>query len=517
MTLTTPQNHHKVYLVSLLLLAIGLPLSHALMSIAQIILLGNWIIEGELKQKFRNFFSNPPALIVSGVFIIHLIGLAYSSDLNYGSEDIRKKIPLILLPLILSTTRKIEEKEMRLILKVFIASVFAGTIISFGIYLGLTGTEISDVRQISVFISHIRFSLMIALSMLFCLKLMQRAEKMQKLYYTLLILWFLIFLIILESLTGLFILAATGFPVAFFSLRNTSAFKRRIGYALLITALLVPTAFIAHEVKNFYTIETIVPEKLEKFTARGEPYEHELTDKEVENGRYVRIYIAREELKQAWNDRSILDFDSLDKRGHLLEYTVYRYLTSKGLRKDAEGLSSLNPGEIADIENGVANPDYKYSDIRSRIKQVIWEIDRYFKDYNPSGHSVSMRLEFWKTAVQIVRKNFWFGVGTGDVVKAFEKEYLLNNTPLDKEYRHRSHNQFLALATALGVIGLLYFLFSLTAPFIFLSQSRSFFYITFFFVAALSMFTEDTLETQAGVTFFAFFNSMFLFGSKAEK
>ena len=36
----------------------------------------------------------------------------------------------------------------------------------------------------------------------------------------------------------------------------------------------------------------------------------------------------------------------------------------------------------------------------------------------------------------------------------------------------------------------------------------------FMFIAMLSFFTEDTLETQAGVTFVAFFMSLFLVGAK---
>jgi hypothetical protein len=42
-------------------------------------------------------------------------------------------------------------------------------------------------------------------------------------------------------------------------------------------------------------------------------------------------------------------------------------------------------------------------------------------------------------------------------------------------------------------------------------------YITFFLIAVVSFLTEDTLETQAGVTFFAFFNSFFLFVFKKEE
>jgi hypothetical protein len=85
------------------------------------------------------------------------------------------------------------------------------------------------------------------------------------------------------------------------------------------------------------------------------------------------------------------------------------------------------------------------------------------------------------------------------------------NSPLTAEWRLRSHNQFLAIGTAFGIIGLIWFLIALFYP-LFLKEYRiDYFYFLFIVIAVLSMLTEDTLESQAGVTFFAFFNSLFLF------
>jgi len=41
-----------------------------------------------------------------------------------------------------------------------------------------------------------------------------------------------------------------------------------------------------------------------------------------------------------------------------------------------------------------------------------------------------------------------------------------------------------------------------------------YFYLSFFVIMIVSMVSEDTIETQAGVTIFAFFTSLFLFGKK---
>ena len=42
-------------------------------------------------------------------------------------------------------------------------------------------------------------------------------------------------------------------------------------------------------------------------------------------------------------------------------------------------------------------------------------------------------------------------------------------------------------------------------------KNRNYLYLIFMFIMMLSMFTEDTIETQIGVTLFAFFNSFLVF------
>ena len=153
---------------------------------------------------------------------------------------------------------------------------------------------------------------------------------------------------------------------------------------------------------------------------------------------------------------------------------------------------------------GVFNPT-------ARMQEIFWELNIYLKGGNPSGYSVAQRFEFWKAAIGIIKENFFIGVGTGDVEKAFDEQYEKINSPLTQEWRLRSHNQFLAIGTAFGVIGILWFLIALFYPLLSLKNYKDYFYLTFFIISFLSMLTEDTLETQVGITFFAFFNSLFLF------
>ncbi|MCE9537968.1 MAG: hypothetical protein K8R85_01955, partial [Bacteroidetes bacterium] len=148
--------HYYIYVFALMMLVVGLPLSKFLMSLSQIILACNWLLEGDLKNKFANFWKNKTALIVSSILLLHFIGLTYTSDFAYAFKDIRIKAPLFILPLIISTSTPLSQKLFDAILKLLVGAVFIGTIISSLILINVIHRPVIDIRDISIFISHIR-------------------------------------------------------------------------------------------------------------------------------------------------------------------------------------------------------------------------------------------------------------------------------------------------------------------------------------------------------------------------
>jgi hypothetical protein len=245
-------------------------------------------------------------------------------------------------------------------------------------------------------------------------------------------------------------------------------------------------------------------------TKSGNPYYHCFECDETENGNPVYIYINEAELEQTWNERSKIRFNDFDRKGNQLKYTLIRYLSSKGLRKDKEGVLALNQQDIQAIENGVANVSYnKTGSLWIRIRKTIDELKLYQSGKNPSGSSLIQRLEFWKAGFSIFKDHLIFGTGTGDVQKAFHEKYIELNSPLDEKWRLRAHNQYLTFALTFGITGLIYFLITLFYPVLKFKSGDAAFLI-FMAIAALSFVNEDTLETQAGVTFIMFFMSLFI-------
>ena len=293
-------------------------------------------------------------------------------------------------------------------------------------------------------------------------------------------------------------------------------FKSKKGWVrfLFICLLIFGLFGISWYLISFYTkytcVEKIDKEQLDKRTASGNLYYHDL-EAGTENGKYIYVYLSEKEMRFAWAQRSALSYDSLDHNKQKLKFTLIRYLTSKGLRKDKEGVENLTAEDVQNIENGIANIHYTQGiGIEARLMKILLEVENYKKTGDPSGHSVMQRVEFWRTSFRIIKKNLFFGVGTGDMNIAFQMEYEEMDSKLNMESRLRAHNQYLSIWVGLGLFGFLWFLFVLIYSPWRQGAFNNLLYSVFFISLTISMLTEDTIETQAGVTFFIVFSCLFL-------
>jgi hypothetical protein len=217
-------------------------------------------------------------------------------------------------------------------------------------------------------------------------------------------------------------------------------------------------------------------------------------------------------MRGEWNKRSKFPFDSLDLKNQTVAHTVVRFLTSKGWRKDGDAVAKLKEKEVAAIEKGVANYIFlEEFSIRGRIYEFLMGYDEYMKTGNPTGSTVMQRVEFWKASIGIIKDNWLSGVGTGDMNEVFAAQYEKMHSKLSPDQRWRSHNQFLSIWIGFGIFGLLWFVVALFYPPIMMKRTTDYFMAILIIITVLSMMTEDTIESQTGVTFFAMLYSLFLF------
>jgi hypothetical protein len=330
----------------------------------------------------------------------------------------------------------------------------------------------------------------------------------------LLLLWLVLFLMLLQALTGLLTLLFVSLLLSIYILWKTRKIYVRVGLCIILIGLpALIVSYIATLVINYDVVKDSDITHCDQHSGYKHLYSNTLNNDELENNHKVWIYVCDEELKQLWNGRSKYNFNGKDSKGQPLRVTLIRFLTSKGLRKDADGVMALSNKEIRAVEMGTTNVNEMQAlGIKNRINVIIWELKKCRAGVNPSGNSIIQRFEYWRAAIEIIKDEPILGVGTGDLNDAFLNEYARSNSPLDNNWRKHAHNQYLAIACAFGLLGLGYFIFSLLFPLLYRQQYRNYFYAVFWLIAVISMFTEDTLETQAGATFFAFFNAFFLFG-----
>lgn len=497
----------------MIVLVISLPHSRFGMSLGQFIILGAWLLSGNLINKFKRFFANPAAVVLASLYIMHLIGLLYSENLQYGLKDIRVKLPLVALPVIFSSITPISRKKINVLLLLFIGAVIVGTLIGFSILLSNTTINF---REISPFISHIRFSLNVALAIFasgYFVTNGFKGKHLLQITFIIILLWLAAFLFMIQSVIGISVLIIVSFILLVYGILKQKSFIRKT--ILTITLIAVPLIvfmYLQDAIKSYRTPYKNDLNNLEEKTALGNFYIHDTLSFPVENGSFIGIYFSEHELRNAWNDVSDYKYDRTDRRGQYIKHTIIRYLNSRNLRKDASGVKQLTANDINSIENGIANEVYtRPFSLNSRLYKVLWEINDYKEGGNPGGHSLLQRLEFWKAAKGIIKKNFWIGVGTGDIQDAFKAQYDEMNSPLQPQWRNKAHNQYLEIFATFGLIGFLWFLFSVFYPPLKTKKLFNPFFFVFFITMLLSMLAEDTIETQAGVTLFAFPLSLILF------
>ena len=188
---------NQAYLLGLLMVAVGLTLSPFLMGMSQFWLVIVWIVDASVsnrhcgldpqspqrkespslsgdggcssamtgrgfKAKLSRFWHNKPAVLLVAFYLMHVVGLLWTSDFQYAMKDLRVKLPILVMPIVVSGMAPLDRKRFDLLMLVYVLSVFVATIFSSITY---WKHDYEDVREISHFISHIRF----CLNIVFCI------------------------------------------------------------------------------------------------------------------------------------------------------------------------------------------------------------------------------------------------------------------------------------------------------------------------------------------------------------
>ena len=491
--------HAFLQLLGLIILSVGLPLNKVVMSIGTIWLAANIILKSDFRSYWNNWKSSRLFSFITAILIMHLFGLFYTEDFGYALHDLNAKLPLFAIPLCIIAF-PIKREWLTYVLYFYLASLFTTSCINF--FVAFDSPQ-PDFRSMSLFGSHIRYTLLVVMGVAVTVHLILINKKLRVLW-VLLIGWFLFYIYQSQVFSGYISLFALILSVFIYALL---LIKSNVLKTTIAIGLLAISGLVIYLVVSLFTFEITITDfsKLEEKTPYGNLYVHDTTHSWLENGHHVMSYISEGELREEWNKRSDIDYDAWINDDEKLSFILFRYMSSLGLKKDRDGMKKMSNKDIENVELGFTNIDQVAGSPMARWGDLKNQFRIYERTGDPNGNSLTERIEHFKVGWMIVKDNWKFGVGTGDVQLAFDHYYETSGSKLNPSAWNRAHNQFLTFWITFGIFGMLLF-FHLWIDLLRLSiRHVSFLSIAFVFVALSSFLLEDTIETQQGVTFVAFF------------
>lgn len=514
MSRLSEEQHREMAFWGLVLIAVGLPLSTILMSVGQLLLVGNWLLERDLKRRLRQFIMHPLGWVLSSVWFIHLIGMLWAPDLSAALRDVKVKLPLLVLPLVLFTSKLPAPRRLREVLFLFVLGTVAGSLVGLVNYLGLSADVMVEKRHLSYFISHIRFGMMVVFSLFivgyFLITEWKTWPVAEGVFAMLVMAWLFYFTVFLESGTAYVIVVALLGLVLLRLLVRSRGMALKAGAAAVLLACAVGGGVYVHRIYQSQTLDLpFTFEGLPQVTMNGNPYEHYPARHFKENGHRMWNLVCQQELDRAWIERSAMDINGPDLRGETVRFTLMRYLTSRGLPKDSLGVHSLSETDVRHVELGFTNHLYTQRwGVSRRLAEVFWQVENYRATNDPNNSSLIQRWVYTRMGLELIGHHPWTGVGTEGMRHAYASLYAEDDRGLLPQFRGIVHNQFLATAICLGVPGGLWFIIAFLFPL--MRYWRNMLYLGFMVMMGISFLSDNTLGSQAGVTLYAFMNALLI-------
>lgn len=153
---------------------------------------------------------------------------------------------------------------------------------------------------------------------------------------------------------------------------------------------------------------------------------------------------------------------------------------------------------------------------KERFVSAKNEMNEFFAGDREHYNATSLRLMTWEAGVEVVKKNFFFGTGSGDVKKQLHEEARKKNYGIVAEKNLNYHNQFIQTWAATGLPGLLALISAIVLGLYSSIHKKEFFAVSFFMILSISFLTESVLERQTGVIFYSYFAALLTFAHREK-
>lgn len=487
-----------------------------LITLASILLISFWILNGNYKQRVSTLLSNKAAICYLIIIAMILLRCLVQFPHQAAIRACTKYLPFLLFIFTLGSYKELTHKQFKAIILIFICSLDINTIVCV-VQQFFNQTDTSNFRAVGKYMSYIRLSLFTVVACAACAHYLfydknSDVSKIERIFLWVSVIWLTFVVVFLKTLMGYIIYALLATIFAISQIKQNYSSKVTIIIFAVFTALFVAVGAVLYsEARYFIFSDTINPETLDTHTQRGNAYSPYKQGTQAENGHWANMYVCPHELDSCWQARTgIGSIWTIGKNGFSYFPVICRYMASKNLRKDADGFAQLTDTDIENIKNGFTN--YRFtsnSDIRKRIYEAFWEIHSYHNGDNPNGHSITQRLQFLATAKKVADTYPWIGAGAfaqTEMFKFYERDNVLQQTNWNLP-----HNQFMLMLVTTGYLGLTIFVLCFIGIVVFSRKKWNALTISWFVATIVSFLSEDTMNTLAGTAFCAFLGGIILF------
>jgi O-antigen ligase len=146
--------------------------------------------------------------------------------------------------------------------------------------------------------------------------------------------------------------------------------------------------------------------------------------------------------------------------------------------------------------------------IKYRFGTELWHNLNEKSRITNNNQIAEPRIEIWKCGIELIKDAPFFGHGTGDEVLKLRKKYSERGLTVSYQNKFNVHNQYLSFTLKHGILGGLIFI-AVFAFFLSLGiKNKDFIYVSFIILLLVAFFSENILDRNKGILFFAFFNTL---------
>ncbi|QSE98399.1 O-antigen ligase family protein [Fulvivirga lutea] len=163
----------------------------------------------------------------------------------------------------------------------------------------------------------------------------------------------------------------------------------------------------------------------------------------------------------------------------------------------------------------------------NRFKSMFSSFEYQFDNPNPVNHfnaevssenwnGLTLRLALWECGWEVIKTDFWLGVGTGDYESSFNAQLEKVNFKYAQAMNFGVHNQYLYTWISFGLFGLIIFIASIMGLFVLAYKNNNYVFILVLGAFCMAFLTENVLNRYYGILPFALLLSIIFYSKKTS-